>query len=317
MVDVKSGPVSLSIRQNPEVKIATVVVSFKAKGNSEILRNISCAHNYSFDDPDATALLYALFLNAKDKLFKNFADDSKSKIVGVNCALQCDMFSIYAECDASVTCVRKTIAGILLGLNPARCRATYKDVVRAMGVSPNDDCFNHCCNALEAGLKSVSVFVGGRALGSKSGDKSVASDMLDIAVKKFDPEFCDKGAARNIKANEKMPKFEDSHYISKKTSSYSALVAAYMFVDTDVPGVAAIDCCITAPKTYETKISKVADKKELLQKQLEKMGKLAEPSHSLAFNGAHHALLNAQELKGLADEKFSAAAIAGGAVKMF
>lgn len=313
-MDYKSGPVTVHVRQAPEAKTAIVAVSFKAKGDSCILNNLECANSFSFDDVDETAVLYALYLNCKDKIFKNFSEEAKSKIVNVCCALQCGEMTIYANCDSSVTCVRKCIAGILYGLSPIKCRSLYKSICRSIGAVPNDDAFEAACSGLESGLKAVHVFVGGKALGKASADKSKVEEMLTIAVKKFDPEFGGKGKARSVKVNEKMPAFAESHFMTKKGSP-AGIVAGFMFL-SGVPSLEVVDCKLTAHKSQETAISKLADKKDLLVKQLEKMGNLAEPSHSLAFIAAGNKLLNVSDLVELADEKFSAAGIATAATKL-
>jgi hypothetical protein len=313
-MDLKSGPVTIHVRQAPEAKTAIVAVSFKAKGDAAILNNLECAASYSFEDVDETAVLYALYLNCREKIFKNFTEESKSKIVNVCCSLHCGEMTIYANCDSSVTCVRKCIAGILHGLSPIKCRSLYKNVCRSIGAVPNDDGFEAACSGLESGLKAVHIFVGGKALGKASDDKTKIDEMLSIAVKKFEPEFGGKGKSRSVKVNDKMPDFAESHYMTKKGSP-AGIVAGYMFL-SGIPSLEVIDCKLSAHKSQETAISKLADKKELLVKQLEKMGNLSAPSHSLAFVAAGNKLLNVSDLVSLADEKFSAAGIATAATKL-
>lgn len=315
-VDVKSGNVSLSVRQAKEVKTAIVSVSFKSpKGSSEAINNLHCAHTFQFSDPDVTAVLAALYLNARDRIYKGFGDESKSKIVNVSCSLQDGEFTISAMCDSSVTTVRKAVSAILDGLNPARVRAGYTNLCRTFGVSPNGDAFENACSTLESGLKSVKVFVGGKALGKSSDDKTKVQEMLDIAVKKFEPEFCGKGAARNVKANDKMPEFKETHFESK-AGSVAGVTAAFLYLAGEAT-VQVIDCKIVAHKSMETRVSKLEDKKHLLEGQLKKVEKMDNPAHSFAFMAASYGLVGASELVKLADEKFSASGIASAAVKMF
>src|SRR5271167_3687112 len=110
-MDIKSGPVTLHLRPSKEMKTAVVVVSFKMKGDPLTLKSISCPSGVQGTHPDEMALCYAMYMACRDKVHKNFSEESKSKISHVHCASQSDEFMISAECDASLTTVRKCIAG--------------------------------------------------------------------------------------------------------------------------------------------------------------------------------------------------------------
>jgi hypothetical protein len=315
MVDVKSGPVNLALRPSKEMKTAVIVVSFKIKGDPITLKNIECGGASQGSHPDEMALCYGMYMNARDKIHKNFSEESKSKISHVHCAHQSDEFMIIAECDASLTTGRKCISGILRGLDPSACKSGYRAAIRSLDCSFSEDAYFAACHEAVSGLKNVKVFVGGKGFGSKNSDKAKIEESLKIAVSKFDPTCAAKGTARSVKANEKSAPQSDVYFMSKKGDS-AAAVCAYLYLVSAIPGVSVMDDKIVVGKAMETQVSKLADKGDLIKKQVEKMLSLPEPSHSLAAVAGRYGLVSGSQLIEIADGKLSAGT-ATAAAKMF
>jgi hypothetical protein len=298
------------------MKSAVVVVSFKMKGDGLVLRNlcsgVSCVQG---DHPDESAVCYALYLLARDKVHKNFSEESKSKVTSLHVAHQSGELLIHAECDSSLTVVRKCIAAILAGLNPARAKSGYRAAIRMLGCSYSEDAFEAAATHAMDGLKNVHVFVGGKGVGSKNGDKSKVQESLETAAKKFDPESPNsKGAARSIKCNANGPTVADTYFISKKGDP-SAVVCAFLYL-ADMPGVHTMDGKIIVNKSLETQVSKLGDKGDLVKKQIEKLMTLESPAHSLASIAGRHGLVSGSELVEIADSKITSG-LSSGVTKLF
>lgn len=312
-MDLKSGPVNLHIRPAREIKTAVLVVGFKAAGEQALISSISCPGGIKAGKAHETAVLYAMFLNCRDKVHKNFAEETRSKVINFGCGLQNDEFNIYAELDGSLTTIRKTLKAILGGLNPAKVRSVYKSTVRTMDVAPNEDAFDATTHSLLSGLKNVHVVITGKVPPKKDELQKV----LDAAVEKFDPQAAaDKGAAKSAEGNSTSPAFADQ-FISSKAGSPDAVVAGYMYLINNFPGVSVIDRKLCVFASQRTAFEKIGDKKELVQKQLEKLELLEEPSHSLAAVAIRHHLLSVSDILELADTKVSPAKLAGDVVKLF
>jgi hypothetical protein len=134
---------------------------------------------------------------------------------------------------------------------------------------------------------------------------------------KFDPEATSaKGSTRNVEAYKESPGFDDV-YILSKAGDEAGAVAAWMYAISTFPGVSVVDRKLCVTKSQETLFNKLSEKKDLIQKQAEKVIALEEPGHSMAAVAARNGLLSVSDIISLADSKLTAAGIASGVTKMF
>lgn len=312
-MNIKSGAVSLHVRPAKEVKTALIAVSCKGDGCPCLIRALECgsapAGGSRFDN---TAVLYAMYMHARSRVHKSAAEETKARVSKMGCAIQDGHFVIFAECEGSVTTVRKTLGAILQGLNPAKVRPDYITAIRALGLAPNGEAFEAAAHSAMAGLKDIDVFVGGKAFGSASGDKAKVQDALDKATKKLNPE-----APKGRGAKRADPSGDCTKMFRSKAGSPAAAVLAWAVSVNDHPGLCVSDGKLCASESQETKLSKLADRKEALQREVEKLLKLDAPGASLAAIAARHGLLSSDDLVKLSDSSFTAAGLATEVTKMF
>lgn len=320
-MDLKSGPVTLHLRP-AKGKTALVSVGFKATADAYLvqaaLNGSACLKG---EHADQSALLAALFLNAQDRVVKSIKDESASGVYGWCCAYQNGEFIITAECDASGTTIRKTLGGILDGLNPAKVYQLYMRCLRAINGVPSKDAFSAASHEVAKGLGSVDVFVGGKAFG-KAGNESrdTVKSNLDKAVKKFDPEASDdKGTSRNLIVNTDAETPAGAYYMTSAAPAASpdAAVYAWSYISGDVPGACVSDRRLMVPASSATFVKKMSDKKDLIQKQIEGQLKQGNGPALIAAVAARHCLLNVSDLVKTADRNITAAATATAVAGMF
>ena len=310
-MDLKDGPVSMYVRPIREVKQAYICIGFKAAGNQALLCGLKgdLAHE--------TAVLYALFLNCRAKVYKNLAEETKSKVGDIKCAIQDGEFNIYVECDSSQTCIRKCLKAVFAGLNPAKVKSDYKSFVRQLDVTPSDDAFESIANSLITSLKNITVVVSGKAFGSANSKKDELQELLSRSVEKLKPDMPGgRGGAKSAEGNPGAASLEIT-FVHSKTGSPEAVVAAWMVLSDDFPRSFVLDRQLYVYESQKTAFGKLEDKKETFEKHLAHLDKLDDPAGNLAVVAIRNHLLSASNVLKLADSKFTSKGLAGEIVKLF
>jgi hypothetical protein len=195
----KSGKITLRVEPSRKAAAGCVTVAIPFRANHWVLDAAE-----SGCDPldvahfDISALGYAAFEAAQDKIMGSTAAIAAHKATKMCCGAQGDHFLISVVCDKTFSSARKNAGSIIAALRFGSLYSRYAEVCKRIGYKPDKDGFNAAATAANSAVKSGLIVVVSGRVNTKA--EPVEKGAVTLAKKVRDSPPKSKGKTRSLAA---------------------------------------------------------------------------------------------------------------------